>query len=60
MLNFEEVDVTENEFILLGLTTIITPTKPTITAAHLLKPTFSFKKIKAKIVTKKGLVIKNV
>ena len=33
-----------------------TPIKPTKIADHLLKPTFSFKKIVANIETKKGLV----
>ena len=41
-------------------TTTSTPKKPIITAHHLLIPTFSPKKRKAKIVTKKGLVIKSV
>ena len=45
---------------LLGLITIITPINPTKTAHHRLKPTFSFKKKNAKIVTKKGLVINRV
>ena len=46
--------------IFLGLITNKTPMKPIITAAHLLIPTFSFKNIKAKIVTKNGLVINKV
>ena len=48
------------KFIFWGLITNITPINPNITADHLLIPTFSFKKIKAKIVTKNGLVINRV
>ena len=45
-----------------GVITEITiiPINPTKTAHHRLKPTFSFKKKNAKIVTKKGLVINKV
>ena len=43
-----------------GLITNNTPIKPINTAVHLLIPTCSFKKIKAKIVTKNGLVINKV
>ena len=43
-----------------GLITTTTPTNPIRTAVHLLTPTFSFKKRKANIVTKNGLVISNV
>ena len=39
---------------MLGLITIITPINPNKTAHHLFKPTFSFKKKNAKIVTKNG------
>ena len=45
------------KFIFWGLITKSTPINPIITAVHLLIPTFSFKKINAKIVTKNGLVI---
>ena len=48
------------KFIFWGLITNITPINPNITADHLLIPTFSFKNIKAKIVTKNGLVINRV
>ena len=40
-----------------GLITNITPINPNITADHLIIPTFYFKNIKEKIVTKNGLVI---
>ena len=48
------------KFIFWGLITNITPINPNITADHLFIPTFSFKNIKAKIVTKNGLVINRV
>ena len=48
------------KFIFWGFITNITPINPNITADHLLMPTFSFKNIKAKIVTKNGLVINRV
>ena len=40
--------------------TNITPINPITMADHLRIPTFSLKKIKANIVTKKGLVINRV
>ncbi len=43
-----------------GLMTIKDPIKPTITAVHLRKPTFSFNKIGDKAVTIKGAINANV